>query len=308
MTDLFGNTVYIAFPDYLDQLCQELGEVELIEKNLVFSRHKAKPAFAADIWIDPVITSFASISEGTRILRAAGPFWFLNPVNHVRRSTLIAEGLRKLPNLAHHFPVKRTLPLIGCFSLLDAHTMVFATKRSKTPPLGDFLFIEDKLNPPNRAYLKLWEALSLLPSYPKPGEHAIDLGASPGGWTQAMQSLGVHVTAIDKAPLDPRIANLPNVSFRKQSAFALEPSELDKQVDWLLCDVACYPERTYDLINKWISSKKAKRLIFTIKLQGKTDLKSIEPFKNIPDSYVIRLVNNKHEVTFFYGAMPGCDK
>jgi 23S rRNA (cytidine2498-2'-O)-methyltransferase len=86
----------------------------------------------------------------------------------------------------------------------------------------------------------------------------------------------------------------------KQSAFALEPDAFDKPIDWLLCDVACYPQRTYDLAIKWISSKKAKRLIFTIKLQGKTDLDMIKKFQAIPGGRVLHLYQNKHEATFFY--------
>lgn len=297
--DLSNHTIYVAHADYLDALCQELGDVTLVANNLVFSKRKIAACFASDIWFDPVVVSFSSISEAARILKKAHRFWFLNPVSHLRRSELIKENLRKLPALESSFPIKDPLPSIGCFSLLDNNTLVYAINRSKVPPLGDFRFIEDKENPPNRAYLKLWEALSLY-ALPQKGEHAIDLGASPGGWTYVMQSLGVNVLAVDKAPLDPKIAKLPQVKFKQQSAFALEPSTLEKPVDWLLCDVACYPERTLSLVEKWISSKKARHLIFTIKLQGPSDLKSLEPFKAIEGGQLLHLHHNKHEVTFFY--------
>lgn len=299
MIELENHTVYVAHADYLDALCEELQEVSLIAHNLVFSPKKMHSCFASDIWFEPVICTFSSISEAVRLLKAAHRFWFLNPVNNIRRSELIREQLRKLPDLNSAFPIKSPLPPIGCFSLLDANTLVYATKRSKVPPLGDFRFIEDKVNPPNRAYLKLWEALSLY-GLPATGEQVIDLGASPGGWTYVMQSLGTHVLAIDKAPLDPRIAKLPRVSFKQESAFALDPSTLEKPVDWLLCDVAGYPERIYSLLKKWLASNKAKQMIFTIKLQGHNDLKSLEPFKSIPGGQVLHLHHNKHEATFFY--------
>lgn len=64
--------------------------------------------------------------------------------------------------------------------------------------------------------------------------------------------------------------------------------------------MACYPDRAYDLIMKWIRSNKAKQLIFTIKLQGKTDLSSVKQFQNIPNSYITNMFYNKHEATFFY--------
>lgn len=302
MTDLSNHTVYVAHADYLDALVDELKDVSLVAGNLVFSPLQKEVCFASDIWFSPTVASFSSVSEAARLLKAAGRFWYLNPVSHIRRSYLIAEQLRKLPVLEQNFPIKEPLPEIGCFSLLDQNTLVFATKRLKNPPLGDFRFIEDRLNPPNRAYLKLWEALSLLKNLPKKGEHAIDLGASPGGWTFVMQSLGVNVLAVDKAELDKKIAALPLVKFKKESAFALDPKTLEKPVDWLLCDVACYPKRTLNLINSWITANKAKQMIITIKLQGQNDLEDLLPFKKIPNSQVLHLHHNKHEVTFFHPA------
>lgn len=296
------TNIYVTKTDYLDELCRELGD-STVMGNLVLSSHqKHDVCFALDVWLNPTLLTFESISQAVHCLREKGKYWFLNPVENVRRSRLIEAELRKLPSLEQNFPIKESLPAIGCFSLLDKNTLVYSTERWKKPPLGDFRFIEDKYNPPNRAYLKLWEALSLLERLPCAGENAIDLGASPGGWTYVMQSLGARVTAIDKALLEPRITALPGVQFLKQSAFAFDPESLAQPIDWLLCDVACYPERLYPLVIKWIQSKKAKQMIFTVKLQGETNLAIIQQFQAIPGSRVIHLNQNKHEATFFYPA------
>jgi 23S rRNA (cytidine2498-2'-O)-methyltransferase len=297
------QTVYIAHPDYVNELCHELTDVSSVVGNLVFSTvQKTTICFALDVWLEPKIETIESISQAVKLLRQAGKYWVLNPVENIRRSRLIEAELRKSPPIPCEFPVTETLPAIGCFSLLDKNTLVYTARRWKQPPTGYYLFKEDKVNPPNRAYLKLWEALSLLGEYPTVGETAIDLGASPGGWTYVMQTLGVQVTGVDKAPLDPSIAKLHGVSFMQQSAFALEPASLSKPVDWLLCDVACYPERTYELVTRWIASGQAKKFIFTIKLQGDTDFGILEKFAEIPGARIIHLFQNKHEVTFFYPA------
>lgn len=296
--------IYIVKPEFLPELCNELGDVSSVIEDLVFSsQKKLDVCFAQDIWLEPHIVAFKSISDAVRILRQAGKFWYMHPISHVRRARLIEKQLRKCPALTHHFPIKTDIPPIGGFSLLDQNTLIYSAKRAKKWPDGHCLFIEDKTNPPNRAYLKLWEALTLLEKHPQAGESALDLGASPGGWTYVMQSLGATVTAVDKALLDPKIASLPRVTSLKQSAFALDPASLDHTYDWVLSDIACYPDRAYALIMKWIASGKAKQMIFTIKLQGKTELATIKKFQDIPNSCLINMFYNKHEATFFYPAL-----
>ncbi|VVC74919.1 Ribosomal RNA large subunit methyltransferase M [Aquicella siphonis] len=297
------SAVYIANPEFINELCQELGSVSAIMDTLVFSAiQKPNVCFARDVWLDPHLVNFHSISDAVKTLRAAGKFWHMHPVTHIRRAHLIQEQLRKLPNLERAFPVENDIPEIGCYSLLDKNTLVYSVKRWKKWPMGHCRFIEDKTHPPNRAYLKLWEALTLLDHYPCPGEIVYDLGASPGGWTYVMQTLGAHVTAIDKAPLNDRIAHLPNVQFVRESAFALDPVKLHKKIDWLLCDIACYPQRLYQLASSWLASGLARQMIFTIKLQGATDLDMIKKFQAIPDSRTLHLFHNKHEATFIHPA------
>ncbi len=293
--------VYVVKPEFLAELKKELGDIDFCIDDLVFSSEKRnKLCFAQDIWLEPQIVNFQSISEAVKILKNAGKFWYLHPISHIRRSRLIEQELRQYKALTSPFPLSKEIPTIGVFSLLDNNRLVFSPTRLKKWPDGQCFFIEDKANPPNRAYLKLWEALTLLDKYPKEGDSVLDLGASPGGWTFVMHSLGAHVTSVDKAPLEPKIANLPRVVCLQQSAFAIEPEQCEQTYDWVLSDVACYPERAYGLIMKWIKSNKARQLIFTIKLQGKTDLKIIKQLQEIPNSYINNMFYNKHEATFFY--------
>lgn len=192
--------IYVTKPEFQSLLCDELGDVSFIAEDLVFSPHKnTQVCFAQDIWLEPHMVTFQSISEAVKILRQAGKFWYLHQISHVRRSRFIESELRHYSSLARHFPIESEIPAIGAFSLLDQNTLVYSTKRLKKWPHGTCYFIEDKVNPPNRAYLKLWEALTLLDKYPKPGDKVLDLGASPGGWTYVMQSFGASVTAVDKA-------------------------------------------------------------------------------------------------------------
>lgn len=295
------NTVYVVKPEFKAELQAELDLVLNSTDDLVFSADKkTNVCFAQDVWMEPQIVSFNSITEAVRILKTQGLYWYLHPLSHVRRSRLIEQKLRQVKKLEQTFPLTEQLPNIGVFCLIDNNTLLYCTQRLKKWPDGACFFVEDKINPPNRAYLKLWEALTLLGRYPKEGEIALDLGASPGGWTYVLHSLGAQVTSIDKAPLAPNIAQLPGVYYIQQSAFAIEPQQSDLVYDWVFSDVACYPEKAYHLILKWINSQKAKQLIFTIKLQGETDLSVLKKLQEIPNSYITNLFYNKHEATFFY--------
>lgn len=295
-------TVYVVKPDYQTHLIQELNantDYQIFGDLIVSKTSKKNVCFAQDIWFEAEILPINSISDAVKILRQSGKYWYLYPHSHIRRSRLIEAQLRKIPTIERDFPIHEKLPEMGCFTLLDKNTLLKSNRRLKKWPLGQCFFREDKINPPNRAYLKLWEALSLLPSYPNHLNTAIDLGASPGGWTWVMHSLGTEITSIDKAPLAKHIAALERVHYLQQSAFAYDPL-LSPTFDLVLSDIACYPQRALELIHRWLESKNAKQLIFTIKLQGDIDLELLEEFKKIPNSCLTQLYYNKHEVTFFY--------
>lgn len=294
------GAVYLAKSEFLTELHEELPKLVPVAQDLFFSSAPKEVCFAQDIWFEPHLVTFESISTAAKLLRQAGKFWYLHPIEQVRRSRLIEAQLRKLPPLTRHFPLEAEIPQIGVFSLLDQNTLIYSVKRLKKWPDGICQFIEDKINPPNRAYLKLWEALTFLERHPKPGARVLDLGASPGGWTYVMQALGAHVTSIDKAPLTEHITQLPNIQFIQQSAFSFDPGTLTESYDWVLSDIACYPERAYELIMKWIASGRAKQMVFTIKLQGKTDFSILKKLQAIPHAQLINLYYNKHETTFFY--------
>jgi 23S rRNA (cytidine2498-2'-O)-methyltransferase len=289
---------HIADPNYIDHLRNELEHIVEEHNDFIIAKAQDKlPVFALDTWLDPVIISIDSINDAAKQLQPHAKFWTPYLDQFARRTTLISEKLRYYKPLkkAQEFPLD-VLPAIAQFTLLDKDRLIYATQRTKAIPNGQFNFIEDKINPPNRAYLKLWEALAILQQYPQPGDFALDLGASPGGWTYVLQNLGAHVLAIDKAPLDKSIARLPRVETRNVSAFSLAPNDFD-HIDWMVCDMACYPDKLYRWLLPWIESNKVKQFIFTIKLQGSNDFASITPFQNIPGARMLHLQHNKHEVT-----------
>ena len=293
-----GLTGYLAPEGFIDDLIAELGEVAAVHDRLVLVEGPAKPAaWAANIWRDPVRIPIGSIAEGAKALRAIQRNWALYDFQLHGRARLIQERLPHVSAKPLQFPQAVPAAPLGSWTLLDATTILAAAHCSSPFPNGEIQFIEDKLAPPNRAYLKLWEAFTRLGRMPVPGQRCLDLGASPGGWSWVLQSLGATVLAVDKAPLAPDIAKLTQIEFLKASAFALEPVEVGP-VDWLCSDVICYPERLLKLVERWLASGLARNFLCTLKFQGETDHETARRFAAIPGSQLFHLHHNKHELTW----------
>ena len=89
----------------------------------------------------------------------------------------------------------------------------------------------------------------------------------------------------------------PLVTFLRHDAFTLEPERIGP-CDWLLCDVACYPERLYDWICRQLASGFCGNMICTVKIQGAINWQLIDRFAALPDSRIVHLNYNKHELTW----------
>jgi len=291
-------TAYLAAEGFEDELAQELGEPAERHGRLFLAPGPPRPAaWAQNLWYEPRRLAIASIGDAARQLRAIQRNWALYAHAHHRRAALIAEKLPKVSAKPLRFGDGVPSAPLGSWTLLDPGTVLAAPRCASAFPNGEVHFIEDRTAPPSRAYLKLWEALTLIGARPGPGERCVDLGASPGGWSWVLQSLGAEVISVDKAPLEPRIAALPRLVFRRESAFALDPRSLGP-VDWLFSDVVCYPARLFRLVEAWLAAGTCRRFLCTIKFQGATDHATARHFAAIPGSRLLHLFHNKHELTW----------
>ena len=291
-------TVYLAAEGRERELVRELGEARPLGERLYCAPGPERGIWAQNVWREPFVAPIASISEAASQLRTVQRNWVLHPLASVRRSRLIADRLPSIRLRPRAFPSPLPKAPLGAFTLLDRDTMLYSASTRSPFPHGEVHFVEDRTGPPSRAYLKLWEALTLLEEHPREGERCLDLGASPGGWTHAIARLGAEVISVDKAPLAPEVASLKNVVYRRESAFALEPRAIGP-VDWLFSDVICYPERLLRLIERFVSAGTAARIVCTIKLQGAGEV-SLAGFTAIEGAEVRHLFHNKHELTFFW--------
>jgi 23S rRNA (cytidine2498-2'-O)-methyltransferase len=297
-------TAWLAADGLEAQLREELRRlgvaVSVEHGRLLIGDRKVVAAWAANTWHDCIELPVASIGAAATALRAIQRNWATYAPVHNRRAALIQERLPHVSARPIVFPAAAPTAPLGSWTLLAPDRLLAAARCSSPFPNGEVQFVEDKSGPPNRAYLKLWEALVRLGRWPQPGERCLDLGASPGGWTWVLAKLGAEVLAVDKAPLEPRIAAMPGVVWRGDSAFALAPEDVGP-VDWLCCDIVCYPARLLRLVERWRVAGLARNMICTIKFQGETDHEAAAKFAAIPGAHVLHLHHNKHELTFMLG-------
>ena len=296
------TTAYLAADGFADQLQEELQRagsdvVRRHERLLICEAPAIVAAWTANIWHDCIELPVESIGSAAQSLRDIQRNWAMYAPLHHRRAALIQERLPHVSAKPIVFPAAAPTAPLGSRTLLAPDRLLAAARCSSPFANGEVALVEDRTGPPNRAYLKLWEALVRLREWPGPGQRCLDLGASPGGWTWVLARLGAEVIAVDKAPLDARVTALPGVTWRGESAFALEPDSIGP-VDWLFSDIACYPERLLRLVEKWRASGLVRNFVCTLKFQGATDHESAAAFAAIPGAQAIHLHHNKHELTF----------
>jgi 23S rRNA (cytidine2498-2'-O)-methyltransferase len=292
------RTYYLAAEGFADELAQELGSAEARHDRLLSAAGPFRPAaWAQNVWLDPQEIKIASIADAARKLRAIQRNWAVYAPRHHRRAMLIQQLLPVVSAKPLMFGDPPPTAPLGSWTLLDAETVLAAARCTSPFPNGEVRFVEDRVGPPSRAYLKLWEALTLAHRHPRPGEVCLDLGSSPGGWSWALAKMGARVISVDKAPLAPEVARLPNIEYRAESAFALDPAAVGP-VDWLFSDVVCYPARLLALVERWLDSGACRNFVCTLKFQGATDHTTAARFAAIPGSQLRHLFYNKHELTW----------
>jgi 23S rRNA (cytidine2498-2'-O)-methyltransferase len=321
-------------------------ERELIFRNISFEKHDRLYFFASDYcplfaqvtWFNCQTIKISSINDGIKRLKALGRNWSLFSIGHHRRAQLIQDGLPKIKHDPVPFLAQHPKHSMGGWTLLDEQTIICSPETTSRYPLGKIEFIENKEVPPSRAYLKLWEFFTVHCTPPEPGTTVIDMGSSPGGWSWVLSQMKLNVISVDKAPLEPHIASIPNITFLQESAFALDPHNMksvyaypglppslesyqappkrgyaqasgetgqtlqastDRSAKWLFSDIICYPERLLTLITKWMNESSVDHFVCTIKFQGKADFAVIDQFLQIPNSKIVHLYHNKHELMWW---------
>jgi 23S rRNA (cytidine2498-2'-O)-methyltransferase len=166
---------------------------------------------------------------------------------------------------------------------------------------------------PSRSTLKLEEAFHVFLSENdrsrllRRGMSAVDLGASPGGWTWQFVCRGMRVTAVDNGRIDGKLLGSGLVRHVRGDGFTYAPS---RPVDWMVCDIVEQPSRIARLAAQWIGRKWCRYSIFNLKLPMKKRYEEVVRCRGIIASELNRsgmrcscaikqLYHDREEVTAF---------
>lgn len=112
--------------------------------------------------------------------------------------------------------------------------------------------------------IDLWDLAGVLD-----GADALDIGASPGGWSWVLAKAGARVTAVDPGALDARVTDLPSVTHLRVRAETLTFPE--PQFDWVVNDMNVDPPLAAEVllqVRPWL--REGARSVTTLKLAGRS--------------------------------------
>lgn len=133
---------------------------------------------------------------------------------------------------------------------------------------------------------------------------AVDIGASPGGWTSFLLERGVHVTAIDPALMHESLRKHPNLRILRKNAGEVKFS--DNEFDLLVCDMSWSPKLMAKLVTGLLHGlTPGGTAVVTVKLMHKKPMALIKEVIAMFESQRMQvqrakqLFHNRDEITLY---------
>lgn len=156
----------------------------------------------------------------------------------------------------------------------------------------------------SRAKFKLMEAEKefAIPFYSF--KNAVDIGASPGGWTSFLLERGLKVTAVDPALMHESLHNYPGLKILRKNAGEVKFRE--NEFDLLVCDMSWSPKLMAKLVTGLLHSlTPGGTAIVTVKLMHKKPLAMIKEIiamfegERMQIQRAKQLFHNRDEITLY---------
>jgi len=145
---------------------------------------------------------------------------------------------------------------------------------------------------PSRAYLKALEAIEFARIDLRVGEHALEIGSSPGGATYALLQKGLSVEGIDPGLMSQVCLNHPQFTHHHISIQDFKVYELKNHVQWLFVDMNLAPEATLAEIEKVVEKAKPslKGAFITLKMTKFDLVKRVPMYLTLVHNMGLRVI------------------
>ncbi len=154
----------------------------------------------------------------------------------------------------------------------------------------------------SRAYLKMAEALAWSGLPIQPGDHFVEIGSAPGGACQRLLDVGLKVTGIDPAEMDPMLLEHPRFEHWRSKSSGVR-RKLYSKFRWLAADANVAPNYTLDCVEDIVTYKTSRiaGLLLTLKLSSYDLMEHMEQYQQRVRSWgyqrveVRQLASNRRE-------------
>jgi 23S rRNA (cytidine2498-2'-O)-methyltransferase len=128
----------------------------------------------------------------------------------------------------------------------------------------------------SRAWLKFEEAIRWSGIEINNGDTCLDIGAAPGGASQALLARGASVIGLDPGVIAPQVLQNPNFTHSRFRTNQVKKKTF-KNIRWIISDMNVAPNYTLETLEDFINNPELKisGLLFTLKLFNKEMADSI---------------------------------
>lgn len=119
----------------------------------------------------------------------------------------------------------------------------------------------------SRAYLKMAESIMWSGLPIASGDSIVEIGCAPGGAAQRLLDMGLKVTGVDPAEVDPVLLEHPNFTFWRGKAAAIKRKKY-QHFRWLAADANVAPNYTLDFVEDIVTypTSRLAGILLTLKL------------------------------------------
>ena len=296
ISDVAGTVTSTSNP-FVRHLFREIGRVEVPSRQAIDTTLDA----IADIWVSLPVPLPPAVSLQV---------WSSGPVDLAFRPDTLR---RELESMLQDDDV--TVTRAGSSQVLSvcvAGNQVLLGLNGIASALSDWPGGRVRLSKPkgqiSRSEFKLEELFRTTDLRPPDHGLALDLGASPGGWTRILRGYGLNVVAVDPADLDPRLRSDRGIRHvRTTSRPFLE--ETSDTFEVIVNDMRMDPAMSVDLmVDAAAHLQPGGMLVMTLKLSHHAAIRTIRnAVDRLAEVIEIRLVrqlhHNRNEVTIVATAL-----